>query len=201
LNVRQIDLNLLVVFDALMTHRSVTRAADELCLSQPAVSQSLRRLRNMLDDPLLVRSGNKMLPTERAKTMTPLVSRTLREVEQILAPPEAFDPKTTERTFTIRVPEYFEFVIFPRLYAELSHSAPGVSIHINYMEEGVNDIELLNGDTELVICIDQFNSSSEGLSRELLPKDILTCMVGNDNPVREALSADDYGKGEGAWDA
>ena len=81
MNLHKIDLNLLVVFDELMLSRNLTRAAEKLCLSQSAISQSLKRLRVLMDDPLLVRSGNEMLVTERAIAMTKPVHRILRELE------------------------------------------------------------------------------------------------------------------------
>jgi len=191
-NVRQIDLNLLVVFDALMASHSVTKAADKLCLSQSAISQALKRLRQILEDPLLVRSGNDMLPTARAQAMAQPVSRVLRELEQILTPPEEFDPASSKRSFVIQTSEYFECVIAPLLYEKISRSAPGIDIDLCYLEYEVDENELLNQEVDLVVGIDQCMSLPKRLMHELLPKDILTCMVADDHPIQHSLSAKDY---------
>jgi len=192
MNIRQIDLNLLVVFDALMASHSVTKAADKLCLSQSAISQALKRLRQILEDPLLVRSGNDMLPTARAQAMAQPVSRVLRELEQILTPPEEFDPASSKRSFVIQTSEYFECVIAPLLYEKISRSAPGIDIDLCYLEYEVDENELLNQEVDLVVGIDQCMSLPKRLMHELLPKDILTCMVADDHPIQHSLSAKDY---------
>lgn len=201
LNIRHIDLNLLVVFNALMSNRSVTRAAEELCLSQSAISQSLRRLRETLEDPLLVRSGNEMLPTERAQAMIQPVSRILRELEQILAPPKLFDPGKSSRSFMIRAPEFFECIIYPRLYEVITEQAPGISVHLNYLEYEINEAELLNQDADLIFGIDQYMPLPKSLSHELLPQDRLTLMVSNDHPLQEPISAKDYASQPHVYDS
>lgn len=200
MNIRQIDLNLLVVFDALMSTRSVSRAAEKLFITQSALSQSLKRLRETLDDPVLVRSGNEMHPTERAKTMAPIVNRILRELEQVLTPPKAFDLASSKRSFWIRTSEYFECLIAPRLYEEISRTAPGVSIHLNYLEEEIIEPELLNQVTDIVVGLDQYIPVPKSLSCELLPKDTLVCMVSNKNPLQPPLSPEVYASQRHAHD-
>jgi DNA-binding transcriptional LysR family regulator len=82
MNINRVDLNLLVYLDALLRERNVTRAANQLNLSQPAMSNGLRRLRNLFDDPLLVRTSDGMMPTERALELEPIVREVLTNIEK-----------------------------------------------------------------------------------------------------------------------
>ena len=200
LNIRRLDLNLLVVFNALMSTRNVTKTADELCLSQSAISQSLRRLRDALGDPLLVRSGNDMLPTERALAMVEPVNRILRELEQVLTPPDVFDPANSQRNFMIRAPEYFECTIYPRLYEVIAVEAPGVSVDLNYLEYDINESELLNQETDLIFGIDHYMPRSKNLHYELLPQDALICMVANSHLLQSSISTREYASHRHVYD-
>lgn len=101
MNIRDMDLNLLTTLNALIGERSVSRAAEHLDLSQPAVSNALRRLRQLLDDPLLVRSGNTMVPTPRALEIQPVVQRALDELNTSLFGANTFDPTAHHEPITI----------------------------------------------------------------------------------------------------
>src|SRR3954451_13086285 len=101
MNFGAFDLNLLRVFDALMRERSVTRAGEQIGLSQPAVSQALNRLRALLDDQLFVRRGAEMLPTPRAEALGPAIRDALAQVEVALTGDRRFDPATAERAYTL----------------------------------------------------------------------------------------------------
>lgn len=92
MNIQTFDLNLLRVLDALLRERNVSRAAERLALSQPAVSNALNRLRELLDDPLLVRAGRAMQPTPRALALEAPIRTALRQIEQSLGDGEGFDP-------------------------------------------------------------------------------------------------------------
>ena len=107
MNLSSVDLNLLVAFDALVAERSVTRAAKRLGLSQPAASNALRRLRDLLDDPVLVRAGSSMVPTERALELAPAVRDALSTVRRALSPPE-FEPQTRSAVFHIATADMIE---------------------------------------------------------------------------------------------
>lgn len=172
-----------------MRTANVTKAAEELCLSQSAISQSLRRLRDALGDPLLVRNGNEMLATERAKAMVEPINRILQELEQVLAPPEEFDPATSQRSFMIRAPEYFECIIYPRLYEEVAENAPGITVHLNYLEYEINEAELLNRGTDLVVGLDHYMPRPQALSYELLPQDSLVCMLKASHILKKSVTA------------
>ncbi len=125
----EIDLNLLRTFDALMEHRSVTRAAAHLGVTQSAVSHALARLRNALDDPLFVREQNGLQPTARAEEMAGGVRRGLLQFRDALAP-SVFDPASAERHFTIAAGSYFCALLIPALVERIRQEAPGISLRL-----------------------------------------------------------------------
>src|SRR5579864_5144939 len=122
-----VDLNLLVVLDALMQERNVTRAASRLALSQPALSHALGRLRHMLKDDLFVRSPKGMIPTPRAESLAVPIRRALDELQHSLEPPQ-FDPANAARHFRIAVDNYAAIVLVAPLTARITKTAPGVTL-------------------------------------------------------------------------
>ena len=128
MHVANFDLNLLKTLDALLDARSVTRAAKQVGLSQPAASHALGRLRAALGDPLLVRVGAAQVLTERAEHLREPVKEALRKAELVLSPPEGLQPANLKRSFTINLADYTELGILPGLTERLSREAPGVSV-------------------------------------------------------------------------
>ncbi|MGJ8562809.1 MAG: LysR family transcriptional regulator [Alphaproteobacteria bacterium] len=151
MNLRLLDLNLLVVFDALMRERHVTRAAQAIGLSQPAFSNALTRLRDRLGDELFIRTPNGMKPTPWALDLSGPISTALSEIENALDG-ATFDPATSNRSFTIATPDYATITLFPKLLERIRAEAPGVtlqaitpSVHIGeYLDTQQADIALLN---------------------------------------------------------
>ena len=125
-----IDLNLLTSLEALLEEANVTRAAKRLGVSQPAVSHSLRRLRDLLGDPLLVRTKQGMTATPRALDLRPAVRAALDAAETVLRAAPAFDPATAARTFTISMADQASFLLLPRLAERIAREAPGVVLDI-----------------------------------------------------------------------
>lgn len=123
-----VDLNLLVVFAALMQHRSVTVAAQRLCLGQPAVSASLRRLRELFGDPLLVKAGRGMVTTPRADALVPVVEAVLAQVDALTARPAGFDPAVSRTTLRLGLSDDNEIVFLPAIERELARLAPQVRL-------------------------------------------------------------------------
>ncbi|MDW3714152.1 LysR family transcriptional regulator [Pseudomonas sp. 2023EL-01195] len=115
MNISTFDLNLLRVLDALLRERNVSRAAERLSLSQPAVSNALNRLRELLGDPLLVRVGRSMQPTPRALALEAPIRTALAQIEQSLVAGEAFDPARSRQRFSIAVTDYVELICMTRL--------------------------------------------------------------------------------------
>src|SRR3981189_3502454 len=122
-----IDLNLLVVFDAIMVERSVTRAGQRLGLSQPAISHALTRLRHRVKDELIVRSPNGMVPTPRAEELATPIRIALDGLQQSLEPVQ-FEPSKATTTFRIAVDNYAAIVLVAPIAAHIARVAPGVTL-------------------------------------------------------------------------
>jgi DNA-binding transcriptional LysR family regulator len=126
---RTFDLNLLKVFDAVMAERSLTRAATQLNLTQPAVSNALRRLREALGDELLVRRGRALEPTPRGQALWPAVREALQSLHSALVP-AAFVPAQATDTFVLTMADATAAVLMPGLVRQLAELAPGVSLRV-----------------------------------------------------------------------
>src|SRR5262249_53893852 len=122
-DIRRIDLNLLVALHALLTERSVTRAASRLALTQPTVSGMLARLRRLLGDPLFVRTQRGILPTPRAQALAPALERLLAEASSLIAG-AAFEPATTQITFTVSANDYIQSALLVPFIRRLRERAP-----------------------------------------------------------------------------
>ena len=129
LNFRTLDLNLLRVFDEVMTERSLTKAASKLSLTQPAVSNALRRLREVLGDDLLRRSGQGLAPTPRALALWPTVQDALRQLQTTLSP-NPFVPLTANTTFVLAMADATAAELIPGLVEVLDRDAPGVTVRV-----------------------------------------------------------------------
>src|SRR4051812_32980583 len=128
MDIRAVDLNLLVIFDAMARHRSVNRTAEAVGLSQPATSAALARLRAMFDDPLFVRAGTQMEPTPRALELAPSVQRVVQAIELEILQPPGFEPARAERSFTLLTPDIGEVAFLPGVLKRLRQEAPQVRL-------------------------------------------------------------------------
>lgn len=161
MNLAGIDLNLLLVFDAMMAERSVTRAAGRIGLSQPAMSNALNRLRHHLKDELFVRGADGMMPTPRAQELAEPIRNSLSDLEEALEA-ASFDPLTSDRTFNVGCNDYVTCTLIPLLAAYLSEHAPELRLRL-YPTTG-NTLELLDsraidfGISALVDIPDRFDS-------------------------------------------
>lgn len=151
MNISTFDLNLLRVLDALLRECNVSRAAERLSLSQPAVSNALNRLRVLLDDPLLVRVGRSMQPTPRAQDLAGPIRAALQQIEQSLSAGEVFDPARSKQRFSIAVTDYVELICMPRLIEQLSRLAPGIRIEIHHLSPTLPSEALDKGELDLVL--------------------------------------------------
>jgi DNA-binding transcriptional LysR family regulator len=130
MRLRDVDLNLLVAFDALMRECHVTRAAYLLGISQSSMSLALAKLRVLFHDQLLVRSGAGLVPTVKARALAPEVQRILGGIDLLLNDSRPFDPAQVKETVTMIVIDYIDFVVLPDLIGRLQWEAPGVSLRI-----------------------------------------------------------------------
>ena len=144
------DLNLLIVFDAVMQERSVTRAGQRIGLSQPAISHALNRLRHMLKDELFIRTPRGMVPTPRAELLVVPLRHALNDLQQALEP-ETFVPAKADRRFSLAINNYAAVVVAPPLVAAVSRAAP--SVQLDLRPGGTLDIvdRLDRGDLDLAI--------------------------------------------------
>lgn len=129
-NLRNFDLNLLVIFRAIMNRGSIAGAADEIGLSPSAVSHALARLRVMLNDELFFRTADGVQPTERARDLSADIERGLGFISTAISQQHHFEPAKAERTFSIQVADYVSSFLLPRLAQRLQAEAPSVSIEI-----------------------------------------------------------------------
>jgi DNA-binding transcriptional LysR family regulator len=177
-----IDLNLLVVFDAVMQERNVTRAGQRLGLSQPAMSHALTRLRYMLKDDLFVRSPKGMRPTPRAEELAFPVRTALDALQHSLEPPQ-FVPAKSTRSFRIAADNYAAIVVVGPLVARISKIAPGVTLE--FRPSGTLDIiELLDRD-ELDVAIGSFAIEGERFSHALLLEDDFVVVLRKGHPAAD----------------
>jgi DNA-binding transcriptional LysR family regulator len=178
-NIAGLNLNLLVVLDALLAERHVSRAAIRLGLSQPAVSNALAQLRAHLGDPLLVRSGSRMLPTERAMAIGGRVHAALAELEGALETP-SFEPARATRTFTIATSDFADFVLLPQLLARLGHEAPGIRLQMQSWSQQRIPPALESGEVDLMLGF--YRGLPAGHREETLFGDGLVCVVRKGHP-------------------
>jgi DNA-binding transcriptional LysR family regulator len=133
MNLRSVDLNLLVIFDALMAERHVTRAALRIPMSQPAMSNALTRLRHLFKDELFIRSAGSMEPTPRALELADAVHHILRQTERLMSTDVGFDPMHAERQFTARMSDLVGYLVLPAVVKNLRAKAPGLTLDVLHM--------------------------------------------------------------------
>ncbi len=181
------DLNLLIVFDAVMQERSVTRAGSRIGLSQPAMSHALNRLRHMLKDELFVRTPEGMVPTPRAETLAQPLRSALSEMHLALEP-AAFDPAASDRRFALAVNNYAAVVLAPPLVAAVSAAAPAVRLDLR--PSGTLDVidRLDRGDLDL--ALGSMDSPGERFVAAPLLEDPFVIVMRRGHPAgRRTLSA------------
>ena len=132
-NLRAVDLNLLVIFDALMLERHVTRAAQRIPMSQPAMSNALARLRHLFKDDLFIRSAGGMEPTPRAVELSGAIRQLLRQAERLMLTDTGFDPASARREFSARMSDLIGYLALPRLLRDLSARAPGIALNVLHL--------------------------------------------------------------------
>lgn len=151
MNIRSIDLNLVIALGALLDERNVSRAAAKIGRSQPATSSALARLREMFNDPLLVRNGRGYRLTPRAEELRPHVARAIAALTATFQNPADFDPATADMVVRIAASDYLAVVLMPQLIADLARLAPGTDLRVvaadrrsavTLLREGKADVSL-----------------------------------------------------------
>ena len=181
MNLRSVDLNLLVALDALIAESQVTRAAQKLALSQPAMSNALSRLRVIFKDELLVRTARGMQPTPRALELAGPVRQILQQTERIFESDAGFAPQSAAREFTARMSDLLGYLVLPRLASRLRAEAPRISLKIVHLppEQTVDALEADEVDFALSMAL----SHSRSVRAEPLFRDRMMCVMRRDHPA------------------
>ncbi len=190
-DIRRFDLNLLLAFDALMSERSVTKAAARLGVGQPAMSYSLSQLRSQLDDELFVRSGGLMLPTARAMELAEPIGRILADIRNSVLSRSAFDPSQEARVFRIGASDQVQTALIPQLLADFRVNAPNIQLVFRTLERDATAAALEAGIAD--IAIGPYDGASPAQRRDYLYTDELVCIFdGAACRLQAPISLDDY---------
>jgi DNA-binding transcriptional LysR family regulator len=193
LNLRHLDFAMLMAFDALMRELNVSRAAEKMYVTQSAMSQTLQRLRQQFEDPLLVRTPNGMKPTERALALIDPVRALLRNVEQVFAPPSPFDAASSRERFAIAGSDYIEFMVLPRLIARVRQLAPSVEIHVLRCDQGSLESRLMNEEIDVALGFQTLMRLPAQLKWQRLFADEIVCVASRGHTsIEDAISLEEY---------
>ena len=196
MNLKNVDLNLLVYLDMLLRKRNVTRSAEVLGISQPAMSNGLQRLRKLFDDPLLVRTSHGMSPTERAERLQPLVRDIVMSVERAVETERAFDPAGADRVFRLSVSDYTESTLVPSLLRQMRVKAPNVTLDF-LTPSDVTFEDLEHGNVDMVI--NRFDHLPDSFHERVVWRDRFSCLVSRHNPIRYDFNLDTYLQANHVW--
>ncbi|MDG3087217.1 LysR family transcriptional regulator [Vibrio hannami] len=196
MNVNRIDLNLLVYLDVLLRERNVTRSANQLGVSQPAMSNALRRLRELFGDPLLVRTNEGMIPTERATRLQPMIRNVLSNIEKAVQPTAEFNAEDSDRVFRIMASDYSEATLLLPLLEKLNHIAPKVRLDIMTPSD-VNYQDVEQGSVDLII--NRFDNIPQSFHQTSLWHDNFCCIFSKDNPIAENFDLNSYLQAQHVW--
>jgi DNA-binding transcriptional LysR family regulator len=191
MHISRVDLNLFIVFEAIYTEGSVTRASQKLNLTQPAISHALARLRQLFNDPLFERRGHAMVATPLARSSIEPVRRALRGFEVTLNGLAQFDPAQSEKQFTVAVRDVLEATILPPLIEGIGETAPGVSLAAVKVERRELESELAAGTLDIAVDV-LLPLSSEVRHAQLLVDKTVVVMRKDHPRIGNALDLDAY---------
>lgn len=195
MSLERVDLNQLVHLDALLRERSVTKAADHVGITQPAMSNSLKRLRMLFDDPLLVRTSEGMVPTELALSIRTDIRKILFNIEQVIKPEREFDP-TSQRIFRVMASDYAESTLIPHVLSEMRLTAPNVTLDVlTPSDVSFEDVEQGRVD----MAINRFDSIPQSFHQKTLWKDSFSCLLSVDNPLVNDFTLEKYLTANHIW--
>ncbi len=178
----QLETSLLRVLQVLLTEQSVSRAAIKLGLSQPAVSNSLRRLRGITGDPLLVRCKTGMVATARGQEMLAHANEALAAIDQITRPTAEFSPQDSRRVFRLGAPDYLDALFLPNIAEMLSKQAPSAKLMVHPINADFDYQAALENGT-LDIVVGNWLAPPPQLHTSRLFEDEVVCMLGNHHPL------------------
>ena len=187
----RVDLNLLVVFDAIYVEGGITRAAKRLNLTQPAISHALGRLRELFGDPLFERQGHGMAPTPVARAMVVPIREALTTIDSVVGDRGRFDPATSERRFVVGLRDVMEAVVLPRLTAGLLRVAPRVDLSSVRVNRAAVEQDLAIGRYDAIVDI--LMPMSAKVNHTLIASDGLVVVARRGHPCLDGgLTLDSY---------
>ncbi len=189
-NLRNVDLNLLVVLDALLAEQHVSRASVRLGMSQPAVSHALSRLRALLDDPLLIRKNGALTLTSKARYLLPILKTTLQQV-RLLVGPAQFHAASEFRQFRIAMSDYGSSVILPAMTRLIRAEAPGMDIIVTHSDRLGMMRQVVQGEVDLALGV--FPNLPQEIDQALLFEEQFSCLASVDTlKENTSFSLDQY---------
>ena len=170
-----------------MQEQNVSRAADRMFVSQSAMSHILQRLRQQLDDPLLVKTPSGMKPTDRALALIDPVRVILRDVGHLLRARKISTRRRVVRRFVIAATDYMEFLVLPALVERIARQAPDVDIHVKRTEPPFPERELEYNDLDVVLGFETILKPPSYMIIKKLFDDRMTCLVSRSHPANEGV--------------
>lgn len=196
MNISKIDLNLLIYLDVLLREKNVTRAASQLNITQPAMSNGLKRLRNLFNDPILVRTSDGMVPTERARSLSPVIRKILLELEEALQGEEEFNEQNSQRVFRIMASDYAASTLLPELLRRINQIAPNVTLDIMTPSDvNFHDVEA----GKIDMAINRFDELPQSFHQKTVWRDSFSCLLSADNPVVSKFNLNSYLSSKHVW--
>ncbi len=196
MNISKIDLNLLIYLDVLLREQNVTRAAGQLNITQPAMSNGLKRLRTLFKDPILVRTSDGMVPTERARNLAPTIRKILLELEEALQGEEEFNEQKSQRVFRIMASDYAASTLLPSLLNKMNKLAPNVILDIMTPSDvNFHDVEA----GKIDMAINRFDELPQSFHQKTIWRDSFSCLVSADNPVVSKFNLNSYLASKHVW--
>jgi len=191
----EIDLNLLVNLDVLLREQNVTKAASHMGITQPAMSNSLKRLRLLFKDPLLVRTSEGMAPTELALSLKPAVREILFRIEKVVHPEKDFD-LNSHRVFRIMASDYAESTLIPTVLSEVRKQAPNIILDVlTPSDVSFEDVEQGRVD----MAINRFDTLPQSFHQKTLWSDTFSCLMSPENALVRDYNLENYIKANHIW--
>jgi len=196
MNISKIDLNLLIYLDVLLREQNVTKAANQLNITQPAMSNGLKRLRTLFKDPILVRTSDGMVPTERARALAPAIRKILLDLEETLQGEEEFNQAHSQRVFRIMASDYAASTLLPALLKKVSRIAPNVTLDIMTPSDVTfHDVEA----GKIDMAINRFDELPQSFHQKTIWRDSFACLLSADHPVVTKFNLNSYLSSRHVW--
>jgi len=196
MNISKIDLNLLIYLDVLLREKNVTRAASQLNITQPAMSNGLKRLRTLFNDPILVRTSDGMVPTERARGLAPNIRKILLELEEALQGEEEFNELKSQRVFRIMASDYAASTLIPTLLKALNEVAPNITLDIMTPSDVTfHDVEA----GKIDMAINRFDELPQSFHQKAIWRDSFSCLLNANSPLISKFNLKAYLGAKHVW--